>query len=421
LKPGRKNKYNDQAKASKSMSEPNPEKFFYTGNNTQNGPVSLAELKGLASCGKLTRTDKIWKKGMPSWEPASGIAEIFEDLPPDLNALRPDSVGAMPPPLLIGTALLFKRFAAGLGTGVLLGVLFSLAWNHWQQERKARAGDWFCKGVHLGSLGQDVEAIECFTMGLAIDPESTSVWVDKADVLDNRGYRTKQTNDFEAAIECCDRAMAIDPGFSEAWRSKAFALHALNRHKEAIAFDDRYANAPIIDSRSAVAWFDKASQFNTLGDRTKATNDYEAAIGYCDKSLAIDARFSKAWNSKAYALGQLGRSQEAIACYDKDLEIEPQSWGAWNNKSIELKKLGRREEAIQCYDKMLEISPGNTTPWSTMPWYNRGTAEEELGRPSEAIRSYRKFLELTADGGYYDKVKETARKRLNELEGSGGH
>jgi hypothetical protein len=81
------------------MNELNPEKFFYTVNNAQNGPVSLVDLKDLASCGKLTRKDKIWKKGMPSWESASSITEIFEDLPPDLDAFGPDPVQSTPPPL----------------------------------------------------------------------------------------------------------------------------------------------------------------------------------------------------------------------------------------------------------------------------------------------------------------------------------
>jgi tetratricopeptide (TPR) repeat protein len=45
--------------------------------------------------------------------------------------------------------------------------------------------------------------------------------------------------------------------------------------------------------------------------------------------------------------------EQAIACFDKALEIKPDLHAAWNNRGYALGNLGRLEEAIASYDKAL--------------------------------------------------------------------
>jgi tetratricopeptide (TPR) repeat protein len=56
-------------------------------------------------------------------------------------------------------------------------------------------------------------------------------------------------------------------------------------------------------------------------------------------------------------LKNLGKSEEAIACYDKALLLNPNYVAAYNNKGIALGNLGKSEEAIVCYDKALALNP----------------------------------------------------------------
>ena len=72
------------------------EQYFYSSGLKQNGPVTLEALRALGARGELKRTDKIWKQGMPSWERAGAISEVFDGLPPDLAC---DAWGTKPPPL----------------------------------------------------------------------------------------------------------------------------------------------------------------------------------------------------------------------------------------------------------------------------------------------------------------------------------
>ena len=60
-------------------------KYYYAVGKDRRGPVGMSELQRLARNGELDRSDKVWRKGMDKWTEAGEIAEIYADLPPDLE------------------------------------------------------------------------------------------------------------------------------------------------------------------------------------------------------------------------------------------------------------------------------------------------------------------------------------------------
>lgn len=64
------------------------DKWYYSFNGEQIGPVSFAELARLVEEGTLEPGDLVWTKGMADWKPAGKVSELpFPDEPPPL----PDS------------------------------------------------------------------------------------------------------------------------------------------------------------------------------------------------------------------------------------------------------------------------------------------------------------------------------------------
>lgn len=51
--------------------------WYYAKHDQQKGPVTPAQLKGLAVSGELLPTDLIWKEGMGDWSPASDVKGLF--------------------------------------------------------------------------------------------------------------------------------------------------------------------------------------------------------------------------------------------------------------------------------------------------------------------------------------------------------
>ena len=95
------------------------------------------------------------------------------------------------------------------------------------------------------------------------------------------------------------------------------------------------------------------------------------------------------------SLDDLGRKEEAIACYDDALKIKPDFHEALNNKGNALAGLGRHQEAIECCDRVLAIKPDHFSAWGI-----RGIALCNLGRFEEAQASYDEVLELQPKNNY---------------------
>jgi len=72
-----------------------PDEWHYSKGDQRLGPISTDELKAMASDGRLSPDDMIWKKGMPEWAPASSAKGLFpaDAGPPPL----PSSKSARPP------------------------------------------------------------------------------------------------------------------------------------------------------------------------------------------------------------------------------------------------------------------------------------------------------------------------------------
>lgn len=68
--------------------------WYYTSNGTQQGPVSIEQLKSMIASGSIRTDDFVWKEGMSAWEMASSVAELR--LVPSLPAAAPPLPPANP-------------------------------------------------------------------------------------------------------------------------------------------------------------------------------------------------------------------------------------------------------------------------------------------------------------------------------------
>ncbi|MEK6900959.1 MAG: protein kinase, partial [Nanoarchaeota archaeon] len=57
---------------------------------------------------------------------------------------------------------------------------------------------------------------------------------------------------------------------------------------------------------------------------------------------------AREWNNKGFSLGNLGKHQEAIACFDRMLEIDPRYAGAWYNELPRSKLTGYQKNVNCC-------------------------------------------------------------------------
>jgi tetratricopeptide (TPR) repeat protein/tRNA A-37 threonylcarbamoyl transferase component Bud32 len=138
----------------------------------------------------------------------------------------------------------------------------------------------------------------------------------------------------------------------------------------------------------------------------------QEAIACYNRALEINPTHADAWCNKGAALYDLGKPQEAIACYDRALEINPTHADAWLNKGAALYDLGKPQEAIACYGNALKINPTYA-----LAWYNKGVVLGALGKYQEAIACYDKALEINPGDATAWVNKGVALGKLGKYQG----
>lgn len=112
--------------------------WYYARGESEQGPISSAQIKALAATGALRRDDLVWKEGMENWLPASDVDELFpqnkkKTKEPEQKAAPAAKDNGTPKPKPIGTRpalppdLDVTQLIRSVGRGlVVLGVLIVL-------------------------------------------------------------------------------------------------------------------------------------------------------------------------------------------------------------------------------------------------------------------------------------------------------
>jgi tetratricopeptide (TPR) repeat protein/tRNA A-37 threonylcarbamoyl transferase component Bud32 len=153
------------------------------------------------------------------------------------------------------------------------------------------------------------------------------------------------------------------------------------------------------------------SDWTAKGMSLRNLGRIEEALACFDRALAIAPWLKEAWANKGIALFDLCRLEEAIQCENRALELDPMDARPWNEKALCLYELHRFDEALAHYDKALELNSQAADCWS-----NRGITLFSLGRYEDAIHSYDRALRLNAHDPVYWANKSNSLQELGRIE-----
>lgn len=106
-----------------------------------------------------------------------------------------------------------------------------------------------------------------------------------------------------------------------------------------------------------MSWAQMASIFASGDQDTLKVNDlYEKAIGYLDRSLAIEDS-ADARSTRAMALLYEGEGSTAESAMAETVEKFPEDANAWANYGLVLEQRGSEQEARDAYAKAIELDP----------------------------------------------------------------
>lgn len=140
----------------------------------------------------------------------------------------------------------------------------------------------------------------------------------------------------------------------------------------------------------------KASAYSTLYSLSMMKGEYQDALDYAEKSLALDDVLDDAARAdlllkKGYVLIYLERSEEAMACLDQSLALAPNTADAMLLKTQLLIAGGDAEGAFAQAAAYIAAFPDDTSVYYTM-----GDLFGASGAFEQAARAYTLYLEKTA-------------------------
>ncbi len=134
-----------------------------------------------------------------------------------------------------------------------------------------------------------------------------------------------------------------------------------------------------------------------------------ATAGHCE----LKPDFAEAHNNLGVALNDLGKVDEAVACYCRARELKPGYAEAHNNLGNALKERGEVDEAVACYRRALELKPDFAEAHN-----NLGNALREQGKVDAAVACCRRALELKPDYAEAHGNLGSALEEIGDLQGA---
>lgn len=140
---------------------------------------------------------------------------------------------------------------------------------------------------------------------------------------------------------------------------------------------------------------EKAHMTNTAQDwfhlayaQSEIAKDHRSAVVSYDHVIELDPNQTWPLIEKGYALHQLKRYEEELACYERALIMDSKDALLWNNKGSSLHDLQRYDEAVACFVRAVELDPR-----TYQQLFNLAGSLLAIGRYAEGLAQLRAAME----------------------------
>jgi serine/threonine protein kinase/Tfp pilus assembly protein PilF len=261
---------------------------------------------------------------------------------------------------------------------------------------------WFQLGVCNDALGRDEQAAQCYTICLALLPDS-------GDAYYRRGLARLREGLYSRALADFDQVVRLSPNLASVYLGRGEARLALNDPGGAAA---EFTQGLQRGADEAQALLGRAKALALAGDDEGARRDLDAglaaqpkgedgwvargmarlaadpvgALGDYGQALKLAPGYLPALQNSAAVLGELpGRTEEAIKMLDRALEICPGFVPARAGRAVLLARAGRRDAALADARESLSHDPQPVTIYQAACAYALVSREHSDDR-REALR-----------------------------------
>lgn len=172
---------------------------------------------------------------------------------------------------------------------------------------------------------------------------------------------------------------------------------------------ESYDKALELDPVNVYLWINKGKSLANMGR-------FQDAIACFDQASAINSSYAEPLFLKGIALSQgLNRDDEAIAIFNQALQLDSTNFDAWIGKGMALAKKGDYYGSLACFQTATRIDPLKPSGWN-----NEGVVLRELGRYQDALDRFDKALLLDPNYEEAQKNRNSTLQDMNRIVSLGG-
>jgi TolB-like protein len=194
--------------------------------------------------------------------------------------------------------------------------------------------------------------------------------------------------EWQAAVDLYEEAISLDPEFALAYVGLAEAYLTLYWSYEG-NLANREASRAAIDRAMALDPELPEIQMAEGFYHYWALLDYEAALGYLDRAIALMPNNAQAHMWRGWTLRRSGRLEEALVSMHRSLELDPRAPFNWLEYGQTLSYLHRFDEALSAFDKTnaMRLLAMWSKSYTSQIYLQQGDVQAALYQSEETLRS----------------------------------
>ena len=208
-------------------------------------------------------------------------------------------------------------------------------------------------------------------------------------------WKTKGNNylvagKYSRALECYEKSLEIDPCYGRSVLNMGYTYHELGEYEKSLD----YCNKALELLKNEKDTSDLPLAY-VLVHKSYALLDlrrYDEALACSGKALDLEPDDFFCLDCRAYVLLNVENYEEAIEYFDRAMEINPEKDYIWSGKALALYNLEKYNEALECYDKAIELAPEEIEHF-----VGKGNCYDDMKRFEEAIDCYNKALDYDSE------------------------
>ncbi len=172
-----------------------------------------------------------------------------------------------------------------------------------------------------------------------------------AEAHGNLGSISARQQQWEEAIKYYEKAISIKPNFAGFYRNFAKIWQRLGKHELATEYSYK---ALSLEPTSA-----SATECLSLGNKLLELGKVEEAIACYYRAIELDKKLSAAYNKLGNILIQQGELDRAITVYRQGIKLRPNNLILHYKLGEALTKKQQYQQAINAYHQAIELNPNN--------------------------------------------------------------